>query len=71
MTTVPPTQAPMIQPVTDEDVRIAWRAFFARPTGLEHVEVLEPEQVPEPELTLDGLKRVLEADRRRIVERSV
>ena len=52
--------------VTDEDVRAAWDAFFARPKDLAHVELLTPEAVPESHITMTALRNVLETDRRRV-----
>lgn len=53
--------------VTSEVVREAWFAFFARPEGLEHIEVLAPEQLHDSHITLAALERVIIADRLRVL----
>lgn len=62
--------APVVLPVTEEDKRAAWFAFYARPSELAHVEVLTPEQTPEASITLEALARVIAEDRKRVAERS-
>lgn len=63
---------PAIPLVTEADVIHAWFKFYARPEGLEHVEVLGPDHPnmkhASPELTLAALRRVLEADRLRVID---
>lgn len=57
--------------VTEDDVLEAYFNLYARAPEFSHI----PVQPPDPEktidrLTLDGLRRVLEQDRRRVLERS-
>jgi hypothetical protein len=52
--------------VTDDDVRTwAWQAMYARPENLSHIPIIKPRDYFDVEI-LAGLRRVLEADRRRI-----
>ena len=57
-----------IAAVSDDDVRAAWDQFFARADGLEHIAVLQPEEVREPHITLTALRRVIAADRLRAAQ---
>lgn len=62
--------APAPLPVTDVHVRQAWFDFYERPPMFGDLPILPPEDpnMWKPELTLNGLRRVLEADRRRVIE---
>lgn len=57
------------RPVSDEDVRAAWDAFFARSNAElnERMPPLPPDHpsIRDAQITLDALRRVLENDRRR------
>lgn len=63
-----------LTPVTDEDVRAAWRAYFARENDALN-ELVPPLEPDDPlmthlgvDITLRALRRVLENDRRRVAE---
>lgn len=56
-------------PVTQEHKLLAWRAMFAREPELAHIPINEPDPAdPFDEKTLEGLGRVLEADRKLVAE---
>jgi len=57
-------------PVTDDDVRAAFEAYYARPSGLEHIGVEPPLNDSYGAEILSALRRALECDRKRAVERS-
>lgn len=59
-----------LRPVTDEDIRSAWDAFYARSNEElnERMPPLPPDHpsIRDAQITLDALRRVLENDRRRV-----
>lgn len=63
---------PELLPVTEDDKRAAWDALYTTVVAGHTYAAIEPKPAEREydRILLDGLGRVLEADRRRVQERS-